>query len=103
MVKSISKTQTPDRVINQLQDSLIQGIKPLIANPFLNGRLIENVSLKVGSNSINHGLGRKLQGWSIVRKRAQAGVYDTQDENEIPDKTLLLTSDAIVSVNLYVF
>lgn len=57
----------------------------------------------MGSNTIQHKLDRKLQGWVFVRKGAAAEVYDTQDTNTTPDRTLVLVSDAAVTVNIYVF
>lgn len=78
-------------------------INPLLTNPSLNSVILESVSLGIGSNSINHTLGRKLTGWRLVRLRAAATIYDTQDVNPMPDLTLLLTSNAVVTVDLEVF
>lgn len=78
-------------------------LNPIISNPSLQSILLQNISLASGANVINHKLGRKLQGWKIVRQRASASVYDTQDTNIHPDLTLFLTSSGIVSVDLEVF
>lgn len=102
-MRKIPTIQSENRDVNQLQQFIQQGLTPLLMNPYLNGRLIEKVNLVSGSNSVNHGLGRKLQGWVIVRKRSDAAIFDTQDVNPIPDKTLDLQSDVDVSINLYVF
>ena len=48
-------------------------------------------------------LQRPLQGWYIVRQRALASIYDTQDSNQNPSLTLNLTSNAVVSVDIAVF
>lgn len=104
MSTSIALVQTQDRTVNQLQQNIRQAVDPLLSNPENLGLLITSVILSIGSNTINHGLGRVLQGWSIVRLRNTfAQIYDTQDGNPSPAKTLLLTSDTLVTVDLYVF
>jgi len=95
--------QTEDRNINQLQRNIANALNPVLANPTVSGTIIENVELAVGSNIVDHKLGRKLQGWVIVRKRAAADIYDTQDTNTQPTRTLLLVSDAEVMVDIYCF
>lgn len=78
-------------------------INVLLRNPALQSQVLNDVSLINGTNTINHGLGRKLQGWKIVRQRAAASIYDQQDTNSMPDLTLILVSNAVVSVDLEVF
>ncbi len=103
MAKAIPLVQTEDRNLNQIQQNITQAVNPLLANPANLGALVTGVKLVIGSNAIGHGLGRALQGWSIVRQRGVASVYDTQDSNSAPTKTLLLTSSAVVTVDIYVF
>lgn len=100
---SIQKVQTDDRNINQLQNYLIQALRPITQNPETQGTILTEIQLATGSNTIQHGLGVPLQGWQIIRQRASASIYDTQDTNPTPQSTLLLTSSAPVSVDLYVF
>lgn len=78
-------------------------INPVLQIPLNSGMILQNVSLVSGSNTINHKLGKKLQGWFIVRQRAAAEVYDLQDSNLYPELTLILNSNASVNVNLFVF
>lgn len=95
--------QTSDLTLTLLQSNWATLLNPVLDNPIVNGQILEGVQLAVGSNTINHKLGRKLRGWWIVRQRATGSVYDTQDTNPTPAVTLKLTSDAIVSVDLLVF
>lgn len=95
--------QSDDRNFQLMQNSWGSILNPLVANPTLKNLVLENILLVMGSNVINHKLGRKLQGWKVVRQRSAASLYDTQDSNLSPDLTLVLVSDANVSVNLEVF
>lgn len=89
--------------LDQLMPKWAAVINPILASPIVNGLQLDNIVLTIGDNVINHKLGRKLQGWIIVRKNAQAGIFDTQDVNQMPQLTLNLTSDADVTVSLWVY
>jgi len=102
-VSKINYIQTQDRVINQIQQNVKNVVDPLSANPVLNGLILTNQVLVSGDNTINHTLGRTLQGWTIVRQRSAASLYDKQDSNPTPALTLVLNASAGVSVDLYVF
>lgn len=78
-------------------------LDPLLGNPSVNSLILTEISLAIGSNSVNHTLGRKLTGWRVIRIRSAASIYDTQDSNQMPELTLLLTSSAAVVVDLEVF
>lgn len=103
MFKAIPRVQTDNREVNQLQSNIISALNPVLSNQMLNGRVITEVELSVGDNTINHGLGQTLQGWSIVRKRASADIYDKQDSNPNPALTLILYSSVATKIDLYVF
>jgi len=78
-------------------------INPFLSAPELNTTFLQNIALVSGANSVNHKLGRKLQGWYVVRLRGAATIYDTQDKNNNPELTLSLVSSASVTVDLVVF
>lgn len=78
-------------------------INPVLSNPLINGLMLKNVALINGTTIVNHKLGRKLQGYFVVLKDAQAQIYDNQADNQMPQLTLSLTSDAAVTVSLWVF
>lgn len=102
-MNAIPLVQTQDKDINQLQQNLSQALNPVIQNPVISGNILVQQKLISGFNVINHGLGRKLQGWFLVRKRGSSDIYDTQDLNQSPAATLQLQSSAVVSVDIYVF
>lgn len=89
--------------LSRIQDNVARALDQAATQPILNGVLLSSVALAVGSNIVNHGLGRTLRGWIPVRLRASATVYDTQDSNSTPALTLLLTASAAVTADLWVF
>lgn len=94
----IYQSQVPELLL--LQTQWTSQLNPLLANPLVNGILLKNVSLANGVTTVNHLLGRKMQGWFITDINGAASVYRSQPFNSL---TLTLTSSAQVTVSLYVF
>lgn len=90
-------------ILNQLQTKWQAILNPLLGNPSIQSIILNNVQLSTGSNSINHKLGRKLVGWRIVRLRASVTLYDQQDDNQMPQLTLILVSSGDVIADIEVF
>lgn len=95
--------QSNDQVSQMMQNAWAAIINPFLTNPSLKSIILPSVVLASGDTVINHKLGRKLQGWRIVRKRANANIYDKQDANNTPQLTLVLNSSAGVTVDIEVF
>lgn len=95
--------QTSDQDLMTVQQNLTRTLNPIFNTNTLGGNILSNVALTTGSNTINHKLGRVLSGWQIIRQRAAASIFDTQDSNQTPALTLTLTSSAPVVCDLYVF
>lgn len=90
--------------IDMMQNTWAAALNPLLNNPLSKAIILKDVVLTTGSNTINHRLGRKLQGWYIVRMRDTfSQVYDTQDSNQTPQLTLTLNSSANVTADIVVF
>jgi hypothetical protein len=87
----------------QMMTKWAAAINPFINNPSLLTSILSNIALTTGNNVIPHKLGRNLQGYRIVRQRAPASIYDTQDTNQMPALTLQLVSSAPVVIDLEVF
>lgn len=100
---SLPVFQTPDQVLTLLQTTWAKDLNALLAQPWLRGSVLQSIPLISGDNTINHLLSRKLQGWWLVRQRSSANVYDKQDTNPMPNKTLVLNSSAPVVVDILVF
>lgn len=85
---------------DQLQTRWKAEIDPVLANPLNSVTILENVTLKVGVNTINHLLQRKPQGWFFTDIQAPATVFRSSPYNSL---TLILTSSAQTTVNIGVF
>jgi hypothetical protein len=89
--------------LGYMQTNWKSQLDPLLVAPLNQGQVLKSVTLKMGTNVINHLLARPLQGWFPTRVRANATLYDTQDANPYPSLTLMLVASADVVVDLYVF
>lgn len=86
-----------------LQNKWSSILNVLLGNPSLQSNILNGILLSDGTTVVNHLLGRKLLGWRIIGINAAAIIYDGQTNNQTPDLTLILISDAICKVNLEVF
>lgn len=87
----------------QTQTQWSAELNPVLSNPLINGQLLSAIKLSNGQTTVNHKLGRKLQGWFIVGIDAPATIYDAQANNQTPQITLSLVSNAVTTVTLWVF
>ncbi len=86
--------------LDMMQNKWAAEINPVLSNPMTNPGILKNIQLVIGSNTINHLLGKTMQGWFVVDQNAVASLYRSQPLNNL---TLTLTSDAVVTVSLAVF
>ena len=75
-------------------------IDPILKNPLNSVFILEDISLKVGDNVINHRLGRKLRGWVLLDVNAATTIYRSAPLNDL---TLTLNSSAVATISLGVF
>lgn len=85
---------------SMMQTAWAQQLNKLINDPMSKGILLKSVALAAGATTINHLLGRMLQGWQITDINGAATVYRSQPKNDL---TLTLTSSAAVTVDIFVF
>jgi hypothetical protein len=78
-------------------------LNPVLANPLVNGNILSNIALTSGANTINHGLGRPLQGYIVILNSANVTFYDSQATNQKPQLMLILNASGATTVSLYVF
>lgn len=75
-------------------------LSPVLKNPMNNMSILTGVKLVTGDNVINHLLGAKLQGWTILDIDGASDIYRNAPLNNL---TLTLNSSAPVTVTLGVF
>lgn len=97
---SLALFKTELRELTLLQTSWKAELDPVLMNPLIHGIFLKNVALINGATVINHLLSRRQQGFFITDSNAAATIYRSQPFNTL---TLTLTSNAAVTVNLYVF
>lgn len=100
---SLPQFNTTDRILAMLQSQWANSLDPVLANPLVQGQLLPNITVATGSNTINHKLSRKLQGYIVVMQSAPATFYDTQATNPTPAQTLQLVSSGPAVLTLWVF
>lgn len=95
---------TEDKDFQLMQTAWASILEPVLRLPVNSGTILKSIELTIGANVINHRLGRKLQGWIVVGMHdAYSNLYDMQNTNQMPDKTLILNSSAATSIDLLVF
>lgn len=92
--------KTKDIPFQLMQSAWSSQINPLLKNPSLQNLILPNIALSNGATTINHMLGRMMQGWRIIDINGAATIYRSQPLNSL---TLTLTSNAAVTVSLEVF
>jgi len=97
---SLPLLKTGNANIDMLQTKWKSEIDPVLANPITTSSFLTNVSLSTGKNTINHKLGRQMQGWIITDINGIATIYRSAPMNNL---TLTLTASAPVVVSLEVF
>ena len=80
-----------------------QAINPVLNSPIATPIILSDITLTSGVNVINHTLGQKLQGYVVVMKSASSDIFDMQNTNPSPQRTLILNASAPVTVSLLVF
>lgn len=76
-------------------------LNPVLANPVLNGGIIQDIVLIATTpQAINHLLGRMQQGWFLVDNMANAAIWRTKAFNQY---TLTLEASANTTISIWVF
>jgi len=101
---NLKKIGSSSSDLQKVQQNIENAISPIIRKEIIDGVLLKNVCLEPSvSNEVKHSLGRKPLGWIIVRKRADARIWDVQDFNRNPTKTLSLAVSHSVQVDIWIF
>lgn len=87
--------------VAKLQERLQEFFVPLVANPLLDGVLLNDVALTASATRVEHKLRRKPLGWIVVNKSANADVW--QSANDLSTAFLTLQASGTVTVSLWIF
>jgi len=99
---SVSKLISEDDVLNRVQDRIKVFADVVASIPLLEGRLL-TVTLTAGAfTPVSHGLGRRPTGYFVVRRNANAVLWDRADATDA-NAFLYLQPSATVTVTLWVF
>ena len=103
MVKRLKKIGVKDTQLQQVQGHIDEWSKQFEL-PILDGQLIESIDLTSASVvSVNHGLGREIRGWFVVKQGASATIWAVEANQTLPLRQLVLSTSADVTVSLWVF
>ena len=92
------------RVFNSAQDHVESVIDPVLNSAIIDGVIVEDVDLVVGSfTSVEHKLGRKPRGYLVIRKSAAQTVYEDVGDYDNRKLFIKLRASGTVTVNLWVF
>tara|TARA_R110002020_G_scaffold82627_8_gene204961 strand:+ start:908 stop:1258 length:351 start_codon:yes stop_codon:yes gene_type:complete len=93
-----------DRAFADVQQDIDSKFRSQQQSPFATGRIIAKVQLAAGvSKRVAHKLGRRYVAWSVVRKSADSGVWESDySQPANPEKFIYLTATADVTVDIVV-
>jgi hypothetical protein len=97
-----SKVQVADEALNRVQDRLKTVTDALVANLIMDGRLVTVTLTSGGFSAVSHGLARPPQGYLVVRRDANANIWDRPNSSDA-FAFLYLQPSATVTVTLWVF
>lgn len=92
--------QLDDQTLMLWQTKWKGELDPLLANPLLDGLLLEGLVLVNGLNTINHKLQRKQRGWFLVDTTEAVALWRPLPFNNL---TLSLMCNGTPTVSLWCF
>lgn len=97
---AVNLFNSSDQTLMLMQKQWMSQLNPLLLVSITQGSLLTGINLISGSNTFNHYLGKQMTGWFIVDQDSEASIFRS---NPLNSQTLTLTSDAIVTISLWIF
>lgn len=98
---TLRRVRTTDLAIRQVQDAEDLIFKDIARRQIVDGLLIKDVVITSGTPlSIDHGLGRTLQGWIVCKQNANSVIWETASSIS---SILILNASSTVTISLWVF
>lgn len=102
--KKLKSQQFENEEVQKLQDAIQTLLGKFDFIDFLDGGRLEKIAITSGTlKKVEHKLNRNLRGWILLRNRANSVIWDTQDSNPNPNKTLYLNASATSTIDIWVF
>jgi hypothetical protein len=103
-VRIFRKIFTEDPLLQRIQDAIAASFQQFEKLPQLDSVIIKDITLASGiDNQVEHKLSRPIQGWQIIRKDANANVWESTTVNTTPSATIILRTSATVKVTILFF
>jgi|ERR1035437_995834 hypothetical protein len=91
------------RCFNTLQSNIQDVLSQIVLDPYLDGLTLTDINIVVGTNTINHTLGRNVIGYIVVSQDQVGNLTTLQKTNNNQTKTLMLNSDQNMVISLRIF
>jgi hypothetical protein len=98
-MKSLKDQHSSNPDVSLLVSNLKEWSNQFKNIPFMDGRLIESVSISTGTTEISHGLNRTPVGWFIVTKNANGNVWEVSKSRT----KLTLDTSTNLTASIWVF
>jgi len=92
-----------DPNLTKVQYKLQEALGPIFSIDLLDGNLITGVDLTTSASVIAHKLGRESKGYIVVKRSANAVVYDNESTNTSKASFIKLIASASVTIDVWVF
>ena len=103
-LEDFKKINSSSPELNKVQQNIQNSIQPIVRKEIVDGILLQNICIEPDIvNEIHHSLGRPARGWSIARKRADARIWDIQDSNPNPSRTLSIACSHTVVIDIWIY
>lgn len=101
-ITRFKQIKSADYELMKVQDNVNSALIPVLTAQIIDGQVLKGITLVSGvDNTVNHRLGRDLVGYIVIRKNANAAVWDSTSAT--PALTLILQTSVNCTVDLYVF
>jgi hypothetical protein len=100
---AFKKLYQENRESQTFQNNVASALNPVLNAPIVNGFLLENISLGVGSNTIAHKLQKQIRGAIVTQKNANSDVYFLQADANAPLINIIVNASVACTVTLWVF
>ena len=100
--QNFTTIKTSDPILDRVQDNIKVAFDPIVRHPLMEGVHKKGVAVGTASVEVNHGLGRKPQGF-IVTLQDGSGVTYKSGETLFPEITIEITSTVNMNCDIFFF